>query len=451
MNCKNLLCVALLYCFYSMSPMSSFFPSAVMAYTDLSSLRGLEKPTDYGSGIEYADGVIQNLFSGYDVGLQIGLWLSGADGCDKINQGKMDGQIQKLVRYLEGSPASKIFLRIGYEFDNPSFGYSSNPGGYALAYRSIVDACRAELSIERRKKVYFVWHSWGAPTSHGAELDDFYPGDDYVDWVGVSIFQQLYPWAKPWDGSLSDVDSVMNFASQHEKPIMIAESTPFGGIDLNTSNTRLFRLEDPWDRWFRPVLDLIDRYDVSMWCYINCAWDQQPMWHGVGFGETRLSTSAKVMRKWKELVLDGGSDNWRDDMQHGARRKFLTVGSLGDCAGTDETSDQLSRDIVAVDSLFGSGEDATAIKASYSFQHMTESTKRIGAGVILAGGAMCIFGALLSLLWCRRAAAAHHSCRETKNNSRKVRFVDDVAVSEKTPIVQGREQQRNEIWLLVGG
>mmetsp|Transcript_3805 Transcript_3805/g.10308 ORF Transcript_3805/g.10308 Transcript_3805/m.10308 type:complete len:189 (-) Transcript_3805:1355-1921(-) len=114
MNCKNLLCVALLYCFYSMSPMSSFFPSAVMAYTDLSSLRGLEKPTDYGSGIEYADGVIQNLFSGYDVGLQIGLWLSGADGCDKINQGKMDGQIQKLVRYLEGSPASKIFLRIGY-------------------------------------------------------------------------------------------------------------------------------------------------------------------------------------------------------------------------------------------------------------------------------------------------------------------------------------------------
>mmetsp|Transcript_3791 Transcript_3791/g.10230 ORF Transcript_3791/g.10230 Transcript_3791/m.10230 type:complete len:82 (-) Transcript_3791:1648-1893(-) len=71
MNCKNLLCVALLYCFYSMSPMSSFFPSAVMAYTDLSSLRGLEKPTDYGSGIEYADGVIQNLFSGYDVGLQV--------------------------------------------------------------------------------------------------------------------------------------------------------------------------------------------------------------------------------------------------------------------------------------------------------------------------------------------------------------------------------------------
>ena len=35
--------------------------SAYMVYTDLAGLKGLWSPTDYGSGIEYADGVL-NLF-----------------------------------------------------------------------------------------------------------------------------------------------------------------------------------------------------------------------------------------------------------------------------------------------------------------------------------------------------------------------------------------------------
>jgi hypothetical protein len=38
-------------------PLKAFFPAATMVYTDIQTLRGLEEPADYGSGIEYAKGM----------------------------------------------------------------------------------------------------------------------------------------------------------------------------------------------------------------------------------------------------------------------------------------------------------------------------------------------------------------------------------------------------------
>ena len=52
------------------------------------------------------------------------------------------------------------------------------------------------------------------------------------------------------------------------------------------------------DRWFGKVLTLIEKYDIDMFSYINCDWDKQNMWRGVGFGDTRLSTNAEVMDRW---------------------------------------------------------------------------------------------------------------------------------------------------------
>lgn len=50
--------------------MSTFAPAAAMVYSDIQTLRGLDKPVDYGSGIEYADGILDSLFP-EGVGLQV--------------------------------------------------------------------------------------------------------------------------------------------------------------------------------------------------------------------------------------------------------------------------------------------------------------------------------------------------------------------------------------------
>lgn len=297
--------------------MASFAPAAAMVYTDLATLRGLDKPVDYGSGVEYGNGIFDSLFPNDVVGLQIGMWLNGVEGCDLINSGQMDEQIEKLSNYLRSCKASVVFLRLGYEFDNPSFGYSENPKGYVTAYQRIVIALRQELPFEVITRVKFVWHSWAAPRDDGVALQEFYPGDEYVDWIGISIFQQVFPWAQYWGGSLLNIDEVLMFALKHGKPTMIAESTPFGGINLDTSETRAFNKTNPWDRWYGEVLALIKRYDISMWCYINCNWDSQPMWHNIGFGDTRLSSNQEVMEKWNYYIIHSAGE-----------RHFLMSGSL---------------------------------------------------------------------------------------------------------------------------
>jgi hypothetical protein len=143
-----------------------------------------------------------------------------------------------------------------------------------------------------------VWHSWAAGLPGNASLGDFYPGDDWVDWIGVSVFQQFYP--NNVGGTVGDLEQVLQFASDHYKPTMIAESTPFGGIHnnphINNSET------DIWHAWFRPTLNLIKDHEISMWSYINCNWDVQPLWAKAGFGDTRLSTDSTLMDKWYDFV-----------------------------------------------------------------------------------------------------------------------------------------------------
>ena len=208
---------------------SKFVPSVFMVYTDLHSLKGLWEPTDYGSGVEYADGAL-NLFPNHaqsaangdeakqsDVGLQIGLWLNGTSGCFSTYTGKLDQQIQLLIEYLEHTKASKVFVRVGYEFDNPSFGYD-DPAMYILAFRKVVSDIRDFLSDEANERVLFVWHSWGAPMPTKFTLERYYPGDKYVDWVGVSIFQQVFPWgAAAGGGSMMEVENVLKFAMARDK------------------------------------------------------------------------------------------------------------------------------------------------------------------------------------------------------------------------------------------
>lgn len=296
-----------------------------MVYTDLPTLRGLRGPADYGSGIEYLRALVDNFPP--NRGVQIGLWLNGTTGCRHILQGDWDEPLLNLFGYLLGVQhdgrllrtttstmrmPSKTFLRVGYEFDNPSFGYSDAPDIYRQAFRQIVTTCEDLVGHKAcHDGVAFVWHSWAAPRVSHVTLDDFYPGDSVVDWVGVSIFQQLYPWANSNNGNnsndfaggnLAQVVEVLEFAKRHEKPIMIAESTPFGGMDVGVHHGLK---ESIWSLWFEKMIQLIDRYDIGMWSYINCDWDSQPMWHGVGFGDTRLSSSKAVMKQWWSKVLKG--------------------------------------------------------------------------------------------------------------------------------------------------
>lgn len=288
----------------------SFRPAAAMFYTDIQTLRGLDLPIDYGSGVEYADGIVNDL---HVSALQIGLWLNGSQGCRDVVSGKLDQNIHQLFDYIVSQESLEhVFLRVGYEFDNYWFGYSDDPAIFQGAFRTMVRICRKRRACQR--KVAFVWHSWAAgfvvpPDDQTSQvdvsaaalpkslsLDDFYPGDDVVDWVGLSLFSQFYNKTNQL-GHFNNVMDILDFARLHQKMVMISESTPYGGIN---------HLDDPWSQWFQPVLDLIgnNTNNIGMWSYINCDWESQPMWVNVGFGDSRLTTNRTILKLWQENVLN---------------------------------------------------------------------------------------------------------------------------------------------------
>ena len=65
------------------------------------------------------------------------------------------------------------------------------PGAFVAAYRRIVQLMRQEGAYN----VSFVWHmNWSdGPSDSWNRLENYYPGDDMVDWIGVSVYGPQRP------------------------------------------------------------------------------------------------------------------------------------------------------------------------------------------------------------------------------------------------------------------
>ena len=282
-------------------------PFGTMSYTSLKNpsgnLAGLMRPVNYGSGIEWAS-ELGSLYPGH--ALQIGLWV--VDQCSDIAAGTMDDLIIKLAENLRFLDVP-IYLRIGYEFDSQENRYGTSE--YISAFQRVVNLTRRAGA----SNVAFVWHASGFEPRDSIEISEWFLGLDFVDWCGVSIFQQPYQCNNSTECSMTYVVNLIQYCQPLGLPVMIAESTPYGGIVINGSNSAGF-VGNSWERWFRHVLSLVERYDIRMWCYINCNWDAQPMWRvnhapGQPWGDTRVETSPSgILQMWRDNVLNGPRYSW---------------------------------------------------------------------------------------------------------------------------------------------
>ena len=115
-------------------------PACVMSYASLYNLTAaLYNGTEYGSGVEHASRLLMTL---PDADLQLGLWLVG--GLDDITNGSWDDAISELVQFVRRAFPRKVYVRIGYEFDNPQNAY--DPISFTKAYARIADALHDEHS-----------------------------------------------------------------------------------------------------------------------------------------------------------------------------------------------------------------------------------------------------------------------------------------------------------------
>ncbi len=242
---------------------------------------------DYNAMMQIEDNDYKNMV------LAIGLQFVNHE--EKIADGTHDEYIDRLGDFLLSLGKRPVFLRIAYEFDGDPWNHYDLKSTVS-AYKRIVDRLREK----RVTNTAYVWQSTGF-ISNQEQLEAWYPGDEYVDWCGISFFNR-------W----KEIE-MFEFARKKGKPVFIAEASPTIS-DFNskfTGNTKETQLGNPeqakeaWEKWFSPFFKAIEENPdvVKAISYINCHWDSHPMWlNNPTFKriDARLQLSPYVSKKWVE-------------------------------------------------------------------------------------------------------------------------------------------------------
>jgi len=254
-------------------------PDGVTTYTGLPLLAGLFIPADWGAGAACAQAYVDDAaFEGVD--MAIGLHLAGQAG--RAAAGLHKTAAERLGRFIAASGRT-VYLRIGYEFDGEWNGY--DPDEYVGAFRAIVNTLR-EMGVDN---VRTVWQSSGYG---GAEhLLKWYPGDEYVDWMGYSYF----------DGPSALMGrGILALARERGKPVFICEAAPRRDVKREDAGAL-------WSAWYAPFVRHIEaNIDViGAVGYINCDWESQRLWRGQGWGDSRLQANEALAEMWREALAGG--------------------------------------------------------------------------------------------------------------------------------------------------
>lgn len=185
--------------------------------------------------------------------LQIGLKLQDVAGVDKttnVLNGEYDKDFDNFFEIIKelGNPT---FIRIGYEFDKKD---KYNAKNFVGAWKYIVDKFR-DAGVSN---IATVWCA--CPMRVTKPVEQYYPGDEYVDWFGVDVFS-----AGHFDKEYEPVEDFLKLAIKHKKPVMVGETTAAGVGVLDG--------EKSWEAWFKLFFEWIERHEqVKAFCYIDWNW-----------------------------------------------------------------------------------------------------------------------------------------------------------------------------------
>ena len=157
-------------------------PAGVTIYTDLRYPCSLRQPLDLGAGVLCGSCYLNSRRFDRSA-IAVGLYM--VDELPAIVSGSYDANIDSLADWIKEADRP-VFLRIGYEFDGSWNHY--DPAQYVQAFRRIMD----RLDARGADNAISVWQSAGT-TATTSTLMQWYPGDDYVDWVAYSYFNQSNP------------------------------------------------------------------------------------------------------------------------------------------------------------------------------------------------------------------------------------------------------------------
>jgi hypothetical protein len=142
----------------------------------------------------------------------------------QITDGKQDAYLKAQAEAVK-SHGGPVFIRLDWEMNAnwyPAWNLPAvTPSQFIAAWQHVYTIFQQVGAINAA----FVWcpNLWNGPGD--LSPDTWYPGDAYVDWLGVDAYPQsaVQSFILTGPGGLNDSAA---FADQHDKPLMVAEWAP---------------------------------------------------------------------------------------------------------------------------------------------------------------------------------------------------------------------------------
>lgn len=220
---------------------------------------------------------------------QIGFYFRDRFLHEAIVSGEADGEIEKFLTGLQrvGRP---VLLRIGHEFNGDGAEY--DPELYKKAFVRIARMIR-EGGFDN---VATVWHA-EVLGLRNRDCLEWYPGDEYVDWWGISLF---------FADHMVDpkVDEFIVAARQRKKPVLIGESSPW----FHATKEQPVRAGSPDEvrQWYAGLFAVCDKHPhvkaisviVVDWTRWNSFFANVPG----GFPDTRFEVTPGMAERYREYI-----------------------------------------------------------------------------------------------------------------------------------------------------
>lgn len=226
-------------------------------------------------------------------------WTSGrADpvyGLDEIADGTYDDDLRKWAKDARkyGKP---LLVEFAPEMNGNWFPWSGAHNGkkdgaelYIEAHRHVVELMRDE----KADNITWMFHvnAVSEPNKSWNKMKEYYPGDDYIDWIGMSIYGSQKPgWE--WTSFLSVFQSAywqMEKISKN-KPLAIAE---FGVVEDPKSGSK--------PEWIREAFETIlsGMYPrIKAISYWHSSFDD----HKGVISNMRVDSSPEVLQVYKDYI-----------------------------------------------------------------------------------------------------------------------------------------------------
>jgi len=221
------------------------------------------------------------------------------EGIDIKNIHKMDPYLKEISDLFSRYSKVPVYLRFAAEFD--IWTNIADPGEYVYAFRYVSNYFK-----QRNNNVAIVW-SPNQVSNWYINIDDYYPGDEYVDWVGISLYAQKYFLGDP--NQIEDNEIVFKAGINsnpviaikeivekygNRKPIMLSESGCGHRLVQRGENTTDFAVQKLKEYYsflpmVYPQIKLIAYFD---W-YVN---------DGSEPNDFRLSTNNVLQNEYLRLV-----------------------------------------------------------------------------------------------------------------------------------------------------